>query len=656
MSSATCDPGGFTTVDPWIEQGGFILVILGIIALFWAFAFICEEYCIPAITILCKRHNISDDVAGAIFIGAGLSSPPVFVAFIGLFLSNASIGAGTVVGGDIFNHLLNMSASIVVSPRKKLQLDAMGLTREVIFYLASLILIIWAIKDDIYTAIKESFDSNTWSHCLSVEWYHSFILVCCYGVYTLNVIYLPIIIKRCCPSLAAVDAVTVRNETGYENTSSRDIEDVRLEDNYEDPFARPDNEGYIRLNPDYLPTTIPPDSIITGIQMLHTGPDATPSPSLSAISSPPSAAAAAASAVSLPINQIDLSNPTANRKQIIISHQKYVRRDGKDIYLSNVDNDFPLYKKSEFFTRYDFGCVPRSRQWKLRYFTANGYGLYYRLSETQPKHGSHIRFINMFQAESVEVLDHELYEFQITMRGRKSRRLQFQAVDLESFEKLILFANKFVASMQTKSNEERQALAAAAILAVSGGTGIVSSPDAESVDEQLFLVPPSMHGRLLYYITLPLRYIMHWTIPDVRKLQHSKKSLQSIALCVIWIFLFSYILVLCLNVLANLLSINGAIMGYTIGAWAASYPALWSSVVLARHDFGDMASCNALGSNTFTNFIGLGLPWLIYSIVNGGQPYVFRDDGVVLSILSLLVILIFYYLLIAFSKWTLHLW
>ena len=192
---------------------------------------------------------------------------------------------------------------------------------------------------------------------------------------------------------------------------------------------------------------------------------------------------------------------------------------------------------------------------------------------------------------------------------------------------------------------------------VSGGTGKVTNPDNEAVSEEMFTAPTLRSMKLLYYLTLPLRYMIYFTVPDVRKPESEHKPIISIVMSVIWLGLFSYILVESLNDLGNLFGINGNILGLTIGAWAASYPALWSSIVVAKHGFGDIASCNALGSNTFNNFVGLGLPWLTYSIVYGGNSYnSLQDGGVLASLFGLIFILIAYYILVALNDFTLKKW
>lgn len=79
--------------------------------------------------------------------------------------------------------------------------------------------------------------------------------------------------------------------------------------------------------------------------------------------------------------------------------------------------------------------------------------------------------------------------------------------------------------------------------------------------------------------------------------------------------------------------------------------------MVARNGYGDVASCNALGSNTFSNYIGLGLPWLTYNIVYGGRPYDhLQDDGVVASVTLLMIMMILYYIVVALNNWTLKAW
>ncbi len=179
----------------------------------------------------------------------------------------------------------------------------------------------------------------------------------------------------------------------------------------------------------------------------------------------------------------------------------------------------------------------------------------------------------------------------------------------------------------------------------------------DTVEASLFARPKGRVMQAVYYLTFPLRVLMFLSIPDVRRAKYENYCLISIFLSLVWLAIQSYILIESLTVLSTLFEVNSVILGYTVGAWVASYPALWSSVVVARDGLGDMAACNALGSNTFANLIGLGLPWLTYTVVYGGKPYnSLQDDGVVFSIALLTALLLASCLLLAFNNWVLKTW
>jgi Ca2+/Na+ antiporter len=181
-------------------------------------------------------------------------------------------------------------------------------------------------------------------------------------------------------------------------------------------------------------------------------------------------------------------------------------------------------------------------------------------------------------------------------------------------------------------------------------------PDNESVGDTFFVLPDSTWPMIVYVITLPVKFLIYVTTPDVRRAGREHQAILSITISFVWLGILTYVLIEGLGILANLLHVNSSVMGLTVGAWAASYPALWSSVVVARSGFGDMAVCNALGSNIFSNFIGLGLPWLSYVIVYNKPYAVLEDDGVVISLSGLMVILLLMYLLVASQKWVLKSW
>ena len=72
------------------------------------------------------------------------------------------------------------------------------------------------------------------------------------------------------------------------------------------------------------------------------------------------------------------------------------------------------------------------------------------------------------------------------------------------------------------------------------------------------------------------------------------------------------------EVVGNTIGVPSDIMGLTILAAGTSVPDLLSSVIVARRGQGDMAVSSSVGSNIFDILVGLPIPWILYSAVNGG--------------------------------------
>lgn len=191
---------------------------------------------------------------------------------------------------------------------------------------------------------------------------------------------------------------------------------------------------------------------------------------------------------------------------------------------------------------------------------------------------------------------------------------------------------------------------------LAAGVDQLADPDSETIGDTYFIPPVSIIPKFFYYFLLPLKILLYYTIPDVRQPGAENKDLLAIGVSFTWVGAMTYVLIALLTELGNLLHVSGTVMGLTIGAWAASFPAAWSSIVVARNGYGDIAMCNALGSNVFSFFIGLGLPWLSWIIVYNSSYNALEDDGVVLSILGLLCVLTGFYILIALSNFTLKFW
>lgn len=91
-------------------------------------------------------------------------------------------------------------------------------------------------------------------------------------------------------------------------------------------------------------------------------------------------------------------------------------------------------------------------------------------------------------------------------------------------------------------------------------------------------------------------------------------------------------------------------MGLTFLAAGTSIPDLFTSVIVARKGFGDMAVSSSVGSNIFDVTVGLPLPWLLYSLAFG-VPVPVSSTGMLCSICLLFLMLIMVFLSILLFNW-----
>ena len=73
---------------------------------------------------------------------------------------------------------------------------------------------------------------------------------------------------------------------------------------------------------------------------------------------------------------------------------------------------------------------------------------------------------------------------------------------------------------------------------------------------------------------------------------------------IIWIAIFSYMMVWWANQTIETMEIPNEVMGLTVLAAGTSIPDLITSVIVAKKGFGDMAVSSSVGSNIFDITVG----------------------------------------------------
>ncbi|NIK72857.1 K+-dependent Na+/Ca+ exchanger-like protein [Thermonema lapsum] len=141
-------------------------------------------------------------------------------------------------------------------------------------------------------------------------------------------------------------------------------------------------------------------------------------------------------------------------------------------------------------------------------------------------------------------------------------------------------------------------------------------------------------------VTAPLRLLIR-IIPDPAK--SSQWTYPVFILCLGFIALASYWMVMAAERLALQIGIPTEIIALTILAGGTSMPEIISSYIVAKQGRGDMAIANAIGSNIFDILMSLGLPVLIYTLMHGdisGIGSANITSSVILLFASLLLVLL----------------
>ncbi|XP_029289218.1 LOW QUALITY PROTEIN: sodium/potassium/calcium exchanger 1 [Cottoperca gobio] len=179
--------------------------------------------------------------------------------------------------------------------------------------------------------------------------------------------------------------------------------------------------------------------------------------------------------------------------------------------------------------------------------------------------------------------------------------------------------------------------------------------EGDKEDEPLSLEwPDTRRKQATYLFLLPIIFPLWLTVPDVRN-QKSRKFFAATFLgSILWIAVFSYLMVWWAHQVGETIGISEEIMGLTILAAGTSIPDLITSVIVARKGLGDMAVSSSVGSNIFDITVGLPVPWLLYSTFHNFDPVAVSSNGLFCAIVLLFIMLLFVIISIASCKWKMN--
>merc|ERR1711953_1288716 len=156
---------------------------------------------------------------------------------------------------------------------------------------------------------------------------------------------------------------------------------------------------------------------------------------------------------------------------------------------------------------------------------------------------------------------------------------------------------------------------------------------------------------LVYIISFPIMGPLFITLPDTKNEKKKKFFYITFIGSILWIALYSYLMVWWATITGETFGIPDVVMGLTFLAAGTSVPDLITSVLVAKQGKGDMAVSSSVGSNIFDVTVGLPVPWLLWTLANYPCNFGVNSGGVGCSIGLLFLMLVLAFLSIVFFNW-----
>ena len=429
-------------------------------------------------------------------MAAGASSPEMFTSFIALFVDHSTLGVGTVVGSEIFNHMIICAGSVMFSTSGVLYLDKYIFTRDVTAYFLSLVVLIWSLKGSPIDALKNMFASGVENECLHVTIYHATGLLLLYACYAFVSGNFQGFLKRF--NLVHHNAPPEEDSDGLRQ-SLLNMSPIPEDDDLENENGDKDDENLLNVltsavednstqnqNKKGVPSVHVPTASYsyrsrrTGGQSLRVKSNAMHSMSYGADRPQQRSTFVKDQAMfswrssslrdfSRPYGVDDVESPdsvTRVSKAGMIgpatttyhSCLRVLGTEAKEDELGTMEispNSLSgyLFLKSNF---YNMKCCPVLKSWRLRYFTIDKYGLHSRKFKSGARKGPQIEMIDLHSCHDIEITDRAQGLFVIHRSSSSEERpYEFAATSLELLDEAVSRLKSLIEEAKTRTHDEQ---------------------------------------------------------------------------------------------------------------------------------------------------------------------------------------------------------
>ena len=177
---------------------------------------------------------------------------------------------------------------------------------------------------------------------------------------------------------------------------------------------------------------------------------------------------------------------------------------------------------------------------------------------------------------------------------------------------------------------------------VSAATGASAASEGDEDEASPFQMPRRLADLPYWLISLPWNLLMALTIPKCETERMESSYILTFLMSLAWITGITYFMVEWSARLGCVLEIPHVVMGQVVLAAGSSVPDALSSVAVAKQGMGDMAIANAIGSNIFDIWLGLGIPWTVVLPFREGGKQLVSTDQLLTSVGIMFGVLVLY--------------
>jgi len=586
-------------LSSWEDGPGVIVHVLALLYIFMGLAVICDDFFVASLEQISDYLSLSEDVAGATFMAAGSSAPELFISLADNVIAEPgkTIGVSTIVGSAIFNILVIIAVTGMLAGQS-LELDWKPLARDTVWYSLSIALLIAFTRDEI------------------VEWWESVLFIVGYAGYIIQMVF---------------------NQRIFDWLDSKVTVDPRSEDEKE-AAKKGDHHGEAVAVAKRL--SAGSGGLQAGdLAVIHLRQSALEAHDLAIVGDNGRVAAAPVERMTIDV-MTDLTAKSSEREG-----EAQTDGDGRP-KLKRTNSDPELERANS-----------GTASWRSSHHDMT------RQRARNPLLGSKFRAFRHRKAGLARTLTRSSYCSEDAATGsapRKSSRASRES-SRSSTE-----ANEAAASAPVEVAALQKQLEAAEKTAESGeateggdaaGAGGGGDDDDEELGEYwdpVVLVPDDFVGKLWFFTMWPWYFGFKLTIPDCRfdRFSGPKGFWGCFVMSILWIGLQCWLITYFIERIGCVIGAPHSLMALTVVAAGTSVPDALASVIVARSGQGDMAVSNAIGSNVFDIMLGLGIPFLISSLIYD-KPVSVATDKLMASIYLLFGIVIAVVGIIHFSGWLL---